>query len=613
MVSKKSLVLVFILSLWVQFGFSQKLDSLLKVYESNPQGEDRYRVLQALFDSYVFNDLSEAEKYVLEHQKLAKDNADERQMAQATYNIGLLINNRNNYDSAAWWYQKALKMYREQEDLKNVAKVNFGLAILDYSRGNYASALSLSDENIPILLGINPDSSLLGGDFQLRGQIELQRGNLNIALQETLRAVRIFQNTGDELRLADAYNLLGALETSLKNFQESIEYNLLASEIYQKYEDRFFQAQALNDIGNDYFYLKNYPQAIQYLQESIALSEDIGAKDLEGTAYTNWGKVFAAQLNFSEAIALLEKSISLAEQTGNKIKIIEVSNELGQCYLGLGQLDEARKFLDHALTMAKEQGAKESLSQAFFFRSQTKEKQGDPVGALEDFRSYATLKDSLLDETKSKQIQELRTLFDLEKKEHEILLLEQKAEISQLQMTLLTSGMVALTLLLGIGFYAYRQKIKKNAIEQLRINEQLEYKSRTLTAQALHLAKKNETLENLRQTALKLKEGTEENSGYQKLIRTINSDLNDDKGWATFSKFFEEVHPEFFSKAANSFPGLSPAEYRLMALIRMNLSSKEMANILMISMPGIKKARQRLRKKLGLETGDSLEEAILSL
>jgi DNA-binding CsgD family transcriptional regulator len=50
-----------------------------------------------------------------------------------------------------------------------------------------------------------------------------------------------------------------------------------------------------------------------------------------------------------------------------------------------------------------------------------------------------------------------------------------------------------------------------------------------------------------------------------------------------------------------------------MALLKMNLSNKEIANILNISGAGIKKARYRLRKKLGLETTDSLEELVITL
>ncbi|GAB2496380.1 tetratricopeptide repeat protein [Algoriphagus taiwanensis] len=613
MMRKRAFFLFILFGLIVKTVHAQKLDSLLSVYHSNPKGEERFAVLQALFDLYAFNDPEEAKKYVSEHLQLAESVEDAMQIAKANYNFGVLIQTRDDYDSAAFWYQKAIQMFEDLNLPGQVAKVNFALAILEYYRGNYGKALSLLDQNISILIEIQPDSTLAGEDFLLKGQIENRKGNMNIALIETLRAVRILQKKGDELRLADGYNILAGLETNLGNFEKAIEYNLLASEIYLNYEDRMFQAQALNDIGNNYFYLNNFPLAIQYLQESISLSEAIGAKDLEGTAYTNWGKCLVEQKKFSESIPLLLKGLAIVEETGNNLKIAEACNHLSESYIGLEQAQVAIDYLDRAIRFGQDQGAKETLSQSYFFRSQAKEQLGDIDGALDDFRTFAALRDSLLDQAKSQQIEEQRTLFDLERKEKQIELLEQKAEISQLRQSVLVSGLFAMALAMGLGFYAYRQKIKKNEIEQLRMNEQLEFKSRTLTTQALHLAKKNETLENLRQTALRLKEEAEETSGYQKLIRTINSDLNDDKGWTAFSRFFEEVHPEFFSKAANNFPGLSPSEYRLMALIRMNLSSKEMANILMISMPGIKKARQRLRKKLGLETGDSLEEVILTL
>ncbi|MEZ4989852.1 MAG: helix-turn-helix transcriptional regulator [Saprospiraceae bacterium] len=73
------------------------------------------------------------------------------------------------------------------------------------------------------------------------------------------------------------------------------------------------------------------------------------------------------------------------------------------------------------------------------------------------------------------------------------------------------------------------------------------------------------------------------------------------------------MHKDFNVRVAHLYPDITPNEYRLMAFIRMNLSSKEIASILNISIPGIKKARQRLRKKMGLATQDSLETAILNI
>ncbi|MEM9868949.1 MAG: hypothetical protein AAF765_14740 [Bacteroidota bacterium] len=128
----------------------------------------------------------------------------------------------------------------------------------------------------------------------------------------------------------------------------------------------------------------------------------------------------------------------------------------------------------------------------------------------------------------------------------------------------------------------------------------------------MHLAKKNEVLENVKEKAkaLKHKEGV---SGYQELIKTINFDQQDDKNWESFTQYFEQVHKNFASNVKNKYPEVTKNELRFMVLLKMNMSSKEIATILNISTDGIKKARQRLRKKMGLTPQDSLENTVLSI
>ena len=97
------------------------------------------------------------------------------------------------------------------------------------------------------------------------------------------------------------------------------------------------------------------------------------------------------------------------------------------------------------------------------------------------------------------------------------------------------------------------------------------------------------------------------------LIQTINFDLQDDNNWGNFSRYFEEVHKDFNTKAQQQFPNITSNDLRLMSLLKMNLSSKEIANILNISSDGIKKARQRLRKKMGIDSSESLEAIIIAI
>ena len=120
-------------------------------------------------------------------------------------------------------------------------------------------------------------------------------------------------------------------------------------------------------------------------------------------------------------------------------------------------------------------------------------------------------------------------------------------------------------------------------------------------------------MEGLKQKAEELKENEKSKTGYQQLIRTINFDLQDDNNWENFARYFEEVHKDFNSNVKSKYPEVTSNELRLMALLKMNLSSKEIANILNISQEGIKKARYRLRKKLNIQTEDSLQELVLTL
>ena len=145
-----------------------------------------------------------------------------------------------------------------------------------------------------------------------------------------------------------------------------------------------------------------------------------------------------------------------------------------------------------------------------------------------------------------------------------------------------------------------------------KLDNELAFKKKELTTHALHLAKKNELLAGIKSKAEELKIA-QNRDGYHHLIRTIDFDLQDDNNWENFSNYFQQVHKDFNSKIKATYPTISASELRFLSLIKMNLSSKEIASILNISNEGIKKARYRVRKKIGLQSTESLEDLILSI
>jgi DNA-binding CsgD family transcriptional regulator len=83
--------------------------------------------------------------------------------------------------------------------------------------------------------------------------------------------------------------------------------------------------------------------------------------------------------------------------------------------------------------------------------------------------------------------------------------------------------------------------------------------------------------------------------------------------WNEFRTLFEKVQIGFFDKLKQQFPDLTPSEQRLLALMKLKLSKREMAGMLGIAPDSIKKTRQRIRKKINVMDDVALEELVAAL
>lgn len=143
---------------------------------------------------------------------------------------------------------------------------------------------------------------------------------------------------------------------------------------------------------------------------------------------------------------------------------------------------------------------------------------------------------------------------------------------------------------------------------ELRLSQQaLEFRNKELTTYALHMTQKNGMLEELRQCIQELGLTQKESAPkYKRLTKLIDYSFNLDKDWDEFKLYFERVHQGFFEHLKEQYPSLSANELRLCALLKLNLSVKEMASLMGISPESVKMARHRLRKKLGLTSDQCL-------
>ncbi|GLB47688.1 triple tyrosine motif-containing protein [Neptunitalea lumnitzerae] len=151
------------------------------------------------------------------------------------------------------------------------------------------------------------------------------------------------------------------------------------------------------------------------------------------------------------------------------------------------------------------------------------------------------------------------------------------------------------------------QQLMKTKTEMLE--KDIESKNRELAASTLNLIKKNEVLASIKSDLKKL----DSTQNVKSVISTINANINEEDTWNLFSEAFNNADKDFLKKIKDIHPSLTPNDLRLCAYLRLNLTSKEIAPLLNISVRSVEIKRYRLRKKMDLAHEQGLIEYILSI
>jgi len=153
-------------------------------------------------------------------------------------------------------------------------------------------------------------------------------------------------------------------------------------------------------------------------------------------------------------------------------------------------------------------------------------------------------------------------------------------------------------------------------IQTEKLHAELQSKNRELASSAMSLVYKNELLQKLSEEMIKLKDKDGKkvaDEQIRKVQKIIDEGMNDERDWNLFETSFNEAHGSFFKKLKSSHPDLVPNDLKLCAYLHMNMSSKEMASLLNISLRGVEIRRYRLRKKLNIPHDKNLAEFFMEL
>ncbi|EDP95158.1 triple tyrosine motif-containing protein [Kordia algicida OT-1] len=147
-------------------------------------------------------------------------------------------------------------------------------------------------------------------------------------------------------------------------------------------------------------------------------------------------------------------------------------------------------------------------------------------------------------------------------------------------------------------------------LKNKQLNTDIEAKNRELAIATMNMIKKNETLNSIKQELQKQKTDAQ---GVKPVIRLIDKNINNAEDWKFFEEAFNHADKDFFKKVKELHPQLTANDLRLCAYLRLNLSSKEIAPLLNISVRSVEIKRYRLRKKISLAREINLNDYFLNL
>tara|TARA_B100000945_G_scaffold308632_1_gene298557 strand:- start:663 stop:1211 length:549 start_codon:yes stop_codon:yes gene_type:complete len=148
-------------------------------------------------------------------------------------------------------------------------------------------------------------------------------------------------------------------------------------------------------------------------------------------------------------------------------------------------------------------------------------------------------------------------------------------------------------------------------LEKEKLEKEIKGKQNELARTTMSVAKKNELILELKDLMVLNKDAFSNKQRYRSLTKKLDSSINEDEDWKQFEVNFKELHNDFFENLLRQYPRLTPKDLKLCAYLKMNLSTKEIAPLMAITVRGVEIHRYRLRKKLGIDSSQNLSNFLI--
>jgi tetratricopeptide (TPR) repeat protein len=503
------------------------------------------------------------------------------------------------------------------------------LGITQHVQSKYVRAIECFNKSMAVAMNL-PDASLKASILNNLGMAYYQQSDNKRALEFLLKSLSLAEESGDQKRVAHLYNNIGMIYDEEAQFDIAKKYYSLSHTYALEKNDSALVTKCLNNIAITLKKEHKYDSAIRLHLQGIAIEQRLNNKWGLSSSYVNLAINYKYLKQFDKALEYLNLNYAIKKEMKDTRGIANGLGTIADMQIHLKRYPEAKKNIDEAYALLKSINVKDASLLSRY--AEYYEAIGDYKNALKWKERNFALKDSLFNEKKSLQLAELQTLYEVNKREKEIIKLEKEKEEARLVRNIMLISIVSLLILITLITYFLRYRIKKrqeiyqverelhlkrienSILREEELKKEIEFKSKELASYTINFVQKSELMEELKRNLQNIDSSdpviARKINGINKLVE---NSYQVDREWEDFKMQFENVHHNFFRILKDQCPELTNGDLKLCALLKLNMNMKAAAKVLGISPESVKTARYRLRKKFGLAQDDNLVDFILNI
>jgi len=436
---KISIIIFYFITIQISV-LGQNIDSLEQQL-TKVQNIDKIDLLNQLSEEYCNEGYyQKAHDYADEALEIAQKYNNKTETANAYCQLGKSYNFLQIYDSSLIYFDLALELFENLDDQEGKANTLRNIGRLYENKYDYNKSLEYYIESLKMFEELNLLNELGG----------------------------VYQDIGYVYICSEKYDL------ALKYYEKALA-------IYDELQDKYSISVTYNNIGIAYDAMKDVEKALEYYNKSIVLNKELGNEIVAAYIMHNIGIIYNNEGELDTAYKYFKESLNITESYEDPYGVCYNLTRIAEILRKQNKLDSALIILDKSLEYSILIDDKKSISENYLEYSNIFELKKDYFKAFEFYKKYDQLQDTIFNDDMIKQMNELETKYQSEKKDAENLLLKEQSRKREI-FTYFLAVIILLVLFLAVVFFRGKRKQQKvNQLLEIKNNEINQQKEEIIT------------------------------------------------------------------------------------------------------------------------------------